>query len=73
MFSCIHATGFRRRYRQGTPTTEPNVVSIEEVATMTGGTGRFGGTTGAFTIHRVLKQATGVSSGSFDGLINLGH
>jgi hypothetical protein len=58
---------------QGTPTTVPGVVSIEEVATVTGGTGRFAGTTGAFTIQRVLNQGTGVSSGSFDGMINLGH
>jgi hypothetical protein len=56
-----------------TPTTEPNVVAIEEVATITGGSGRFAGATGAFTIQRVLNQATGVSSGSFDGTINLGH
>ena len=52
---------------QGTPTTEPNVVSIEEVATITGGTGRFAGATGEFTIQRVLNQISGVSSGSFDG------
>jgi hypothetical protein len=58
---------------QGTPTTEPGVVSIEEVAIVTAGTGRFARTTGAFTIQRVLNQVTGVSSGSFDGTINLGH
>lgn len=58
---------------QATPTTEPGVVTIKEVATVTGGTGRFAGTTGAFTIQRVLNQATGVSSGSFDGSINKGH
>ena len=58
---------------QGTPTTEPGVVSIEEDATITGGTGRFAGATGTFTIQRVLTQATGVSSGSFDGSINKGH
>ena len=58
---------------QGTPTTEPNVVTIEEVATVTGGTGRFAGATGAFTIHRTLNQVTGVSSGSFDGTINPSH
>jgi hypothetical protein len=55
-----------------TPTSEPNVVTIEEVATITGGTGRFAGSTGTFTIQRVLTQVTGVSSGSFDGMINLG-
>jgi hypothetical protein len=58
---------------QGTPTTQPNVVSIEETATITGGTGRFASATGAFTIHRILNRVTGVSSGSFDGTINPGH
>jgi hypothetical protein len=58
---------------QGTPTTEPGVVTIEEVATITGGTGRFAGSTGAFTIQRVLHQGTGVSSGTFDGTINRGQ
>ncbi len=56
-----------------TPTAEPNVVTIEEVATITGGTGRFASATGTFTIHRVLNQTTGVSSGSFGESINLGH
>jgi hypothetical protein len=58
---------------QATPTTEPNVASIEEVATITGGTGRFASATGEFTILRLANQVTGVSSGSFDGSINLGH
>ena len=58
---------------QGTPTAEPGVVTIEEAATISGGTGRFATATGAFTIHRILNQATGMSSGSFDGSINLGR
>src|SRR5438094_104139 len=33
---------------QATPTAEPGVVSIHEVATITGGTGRFAGATGSF-------------------------
>jgi hypothetical protein len=57
---------------QATPTSEPNVVTIEEVATISGGTGRFAGSTGTFTIRRLLTRVTGVSSGSFDGTINLG-
>jgi len=53
--------------------TAPGVVTITEIATITGGTGRFAGATGGFTIERVLHQATGVSSGSFDGTISLAH
>ena len=55
------------------PATEPSVSSIVEVATVSGGTGRFADATGAFTIHRVIDQTTGVSSGSFDGTINPGR
>jgi hypothetical protein len=58
---------------QGTPTAEANVASIVETAAITGGTGRFAGATGAFTIHRILNQVTGVSSGSFDGTISPSH
>ena len=57
---------------QTTPTAEPSVSSIEEVVTVTGGTGRFADTTGTFTIQRVLNHSTGESSGSFDGFINTG-
>ena len=57
---------------QGTPTTEPNIHSIVEVVTISGGTGRFAGATGAFTIRRVIDLPAGVSSGSFEGTINLG-
>jgi len=52
---------------QTTPTAEPNISSIEEVATIAGGTGRFADATGTFTIQRVLNHITGESSGSFDG------
>jgi hypothetical protein len=58
---------------QGTPTGEPNIASIVEVATIQGGTGRFAGATGLFTIRRIVDQATGLSSGSFDGTINPGR
>ena len=58
---------------QGTPTAQPGVVSVEEVATVTGGTGRFANAGGEFTIQRVVIQATGVSTGSFDGTLNLGR
>ena len=54
-------------------TIEPGVASITEVATVVGGTGRFAATTGTFTVRRVLAMTTGVSSGSFDGHINLNN
>jgi len=58
---------------QGNPTNEPNFASIEEVATIQGGTGRFAKASGAFTIRRVLNQISGESSGAFEGFINLEH
>ena len=53
---------------QSTPTS-PGVLSIVEVYTITGGTGRFAGATGTFTLERTLNLATGVSSGTFSGAI----
>ena len=55
---------------QATPTASPGVLSIVEVYTITGGTGRFAGATGTFTLKSVVNQATGVSSGTFSGTID---
>jgi hypothetical protein len=54
---------------QSTPTS-PGVLSIVEVYTSTGGTGRFAGATGTFTLESTLNLATGVSSGMFSGAID---
>ena len=54
---------------QATPAS-PGVVSIVEVYTITGGTGRFAGATGTFTLESTANQATGVSSGAFSGVID---
>jgi hypothetical protein len=54
---------------QGNPTADPNVSFIVEMDTITGGTGRFAGATGSFTVQRLLNLVTGITSGSFDGTI----
>jgi hypothetical protein len=47
------------------------VATVVETATITGGTGRFAKASGSFTTARTVVQATGISSGSFDGTIDL--
>ena len=51
--------------------TQTGVVLIEEHATVTGGTGRFEGATGTFTVQRQFDQATGATRGTFEGTISL--
>ena len=46
------------------------VTSIVENATITGGTGRFAGATGSFTVQRVFDPANGTTTGSFEGTIS---
>ena len=57
----------------GTPTENPDVVSVVEVHTITGGTGRFADATGNFIRTYFLDLVTGVTSGSFDGTIVLNN
>ena len=56
---------------QGTPTGTPGVVSIVETYTITGGTGRFAGAMGNFTVERLIDRATLTSSGTIRGTIVL--
>jgi hypothetical protein len=56
---------------QGYPVKDPDLSFIIETHTITGGTGRFAGATGRFTLERLNNLVTGVSSGSFEGTISL--
>ena len=56
---------------QGTATENPDFVSIVEIYTITGGTGRFAGASGSFTVQRVIQRSTGISSGTINGTIIL--
>ncbi|MCU1249156.1 MAG: hypothetical protein JWQ49_2185 [Edaphobacter sp.] len=53
----------------GAPTDNPDIISIMETCTITGGTGRFEGAQGSFTVERQANGATFVTSGTFDGTI----
>ena len=56
---------------QGAPTGTPGIVSIVETYTITGGTGRFDGATGNFTVKRLIDRAILTSSGTISGTIVL--
>lgn len=47
------------------------IATVTETVTITGGTGRFAGAAGTFTVVRRVVQATGFSSGTIDGTITL--
>ena len=43
------------------------IISIEEVITVTGGTGRFAGIEGSITLTRIVDVTNGFTAGVFDG------
>lgn len=49
---------------------EPGVVFVVEEAVITGGTGRFEGAEGGFTVERYVDQINRTTSGSFKGTIS---
>ena len=55
---------------QATPTDIPGVLFIEEVATITGGTGRFAGASGTFTAERWFDTIAGTTIGSIEGTVS---
>ena len=50
--------------------TAPNTLTIVEKMSITGGTGRFAGATGSFTLTRLKNTVTGATAGSFTGTIS---
>ena len=55
---------------QSFPTPTPSILYIVETATITGGTGRFAGSTGGFTCGRWFDTVNFTTTGSFDGTIS---
>ena len=62
---------FGEGWGQGTPTDDPNLASVVENFTITGGTGRFAGARGNFRLERLVHLDSGFSSGTISGLIVL--
>jgi hypothetical protein len=53
-----------------TATDVPGVRLTVDTATITGGTGRFAGATGSFTVERLVDTTAGTTAGSFMGTIS---
>ena len=47
----------------------PGMFSVVENHTITGGTGRFGGASGAFTLNRLVSVTTGAATSTFEGYL----
>ena len=54
----------------GQPTGTPGEINITEEHTITGGTGRFAGAQGRFSVDRVASAITFTTSGSINGTIS---
>jgi hypothetical protein len=55
----------------GFPTSDPNVLSIIENATVTGGTGRFADAAGSFIVERLFNFTINSGPGAFEGTVQL--
>src|SRR5215208_5126235 len=47
----------------------PGMYNVIEIYTITGGTGRFAGASGTFTVKRLVSRTVGVASSRFEGYI----
>ena len=62
---------FGEGWGQGAITDDPSVASVVENFTITGGTGRFAGASGNFTLERLVHLDSGLGSGTISGTIVL--
>ncbi len=51
----------------------PDFNHVVEQHVITGGTGRFAGASGRYTVDRLISHATGITSGTIDGYMVLAH
>jgi len=49
----------------------PGMYNVIEIYTITGGTGRFAGASGTFTLKRLVSVTAGVAASTFEGYILL--
>ena len=47
----------------------PGMLNVVDIYKITGGTGRFNGASGTFTLNRLVSATTGASSSTFEGYI----
>jgi hypothetical protein len=52
------------------PTATPGIILITEVATITGGTGRFADASGSFIAERLFDTTTGATVGTIEGTVS---
>ncbi len=63
----LHAKGVGQAIEDRTP----GMYNVIEIYTITGGTGRFAGASGTFTLKRLVSVTVGVAASTFEGYILL--
>jgi hypothetical protein len=54
---------------QATENRTPGMLNVVDIYKITGGTGRFNGASGTFTLNRLVSMTTGASSSTFEGYL----
>jgi hypothetical protein len=54
---------------QATENRTPDMLNVVDIYKITGGTGRFNGASGTFTLNRLVSTTTGASSSTFEGYL----